>query len=1067
MPVRVSVPLRIRTDARALSEARADVAEALSAAAGRALRASREVVLEERGGYVGVRLHPPEIAWTGDGLGEVPSALRAEVEAWLDDELAALAEAAGVLDAAGLAAELPEPLARLATESPDPVRFHPELLRYVIPSYDGGGDAVAVPVDAPPPAARREAVLWLPFGRVRGRLMERTLEAVGRYGPLDTTGPFGVVYAYQDGLGFLIQVPASDGSHETFDFALPGIGRPGYSEAAGRWEDRSGIPPPAPATLRVHGPFASPEDAASVVQTRAESIVGQIHKPAALSQEEFDAALEEVLGRIRTAWLGGLSATRPHLLELRMGAYVGYFPVGEPVHWTGEADLLPLTEVVLRPERDEDEDARDDAGAIAGDDGAAAGEGGASGGRGAQGGTGGAGARRGIVRTARPGSGASGPLYPPSQYRSTEAADCSAFEAEPSLDGLGPDGQGLRDEVEALAATLEIRPCAHAGRFCLNAVRAIASRAAQVGAHAVTSEGQTAGFTEPVPSENGNLGAVQFVPTASPAIQFFRHLARLVPRVKLLAQSVHAVYGRHADAIGGTWSGDSTAWALQLFKAFSPALDRAVAAVFVQTCRVLLMQLLRSSQGHIQARLSVIVPYAQQFEAVVVPRLARIEDLTELRDELRDYEALKAARDLLGHPASGAVAPPVTLPILPGLSGSPWADAARDLVEMMMEAEARADVGPGQHEDRGRVVEVGGTPRIADGRGRYRTLAQIEEDIVANRGMIEAVDPLIKQFVELDEVMDHFRDPGVGVREELESVLNEMAEHNAEMQGKVAAGSMFAFRATAIRESVPTRTVPYSRYALGGIHLVAHEAIGEFFRGDNAYGQGINHLFGVEQGREQLGMVLEVAGLVALAVVCAPLAVAVGVGTAVYHVAEAEERERLYGALIDPELVASYADIEAELFGAYLGLAFSVLPGAGKAVGKGASAGVRTATRQGVRGAARTGLGHLGRAARLGPGGLARAGFAGARRHLTRAVAEQMKRDLLEELAKEIVTDRVVDLLLQQVLTPVIQSVHRESALSGPAGGMRGAQETIAGERARRAAAERRGPGGSTPPTSP
>jgi len=1030
MPVTVSVPVRIRTDAPALMGRWADLTDALASASARALAVSKEVVVDARGGYVGVRLHAPTFVWSGDGLADVPDDVRAEVEASLSALLQDLSADLGLLDAADSAEDLPLPLSEPPEEIPLAGRYHPRLLRYVVPSYEGEGETVAVPVDEPEPEPMREVTLWLPSSSLRGgAFWDRVREAIERYGDFDRSGVFGVAFMHQGGLAFSLAVPNADGSFDDLIFALPSLSRPRFNEATSRYENPPGLPAPGRGTLRVHGPFSSPEDASSLIRPELDRITRQTPKPDNLSQQEHEAALQEVRELLTRIWVGRISASQPNLLEARIGGAYGFAPVDAWVMWQGDADVLPLTEVRQRPETDE----------------GSVGQGQTSDG----GGNGGQRARGGIVDAGGDGQAEDAPLYPPAQYRRSTTADCSAFEGEPSLDNLGEDGTGLRDGIEELAAALGITPCAHAGRFCLNAVRAIAGRAYQVGAHSV-SEAGAGGFSEPVEREEGNLGTVEFRPTASPAIQYMRHLAGLVRDAKLLAQATHHVYTRHADKITGTWACEVTSWALQLFKAFSPALDRAVAAIFAETCRVILMQLLRSSAQHIQARLDLIEPYAEQFEAVVVPRLARLEDLLELRDQLQTYERLRTTHEVLGYAVTQTVTT-VTAAALPGFPPSPWADAAREMVEVVMEMEARADADPnagsGPHQDRGRIIEAGGVARIADGRGRYRSLDQLEEAILFNRGMLESVDPLIKQLIELDEVMERFRDSNVGVKEELERVLNEMKASNEEMQGNVAPDALYAFRASAIREDIQHRTVPYSRYALGGVHLLAHQQIGEFFRDDEAYGQGLNYLFGVELGRQGLLVFGEVVGLIALALVCPPLAVAVGVGTAVYHVSEAHEKERLYEALMDPELVITRAEIEAELFGAYLGLALSVLPGAGKALGKGATAAVR----QGVRQTARQGLGRLGRVARLGPRGAAAAGARSVRQHLTRAVVEQMKRDILVELAKEVATDRVFDALLQQVLTPVIQRVQRETSLTGPAGGMQGAEQTIAVERARRA----------------
>jgi hypothetical protein len=51
-------------------------------------------------------------------------------------------------------------------------------------------------------------------------------------------------------------------------------------------------------------------------------------------------------------------------------------------------------------------------------------------------------------------------------------------------------------------------------------------------------------------------------------------------------------------------------------------------------------------------------------------------------------------------------------------------------------------------------------------------------------------------------------------------------------------------------------------------------------------------------------------------VLCPPAAFIVGVEIALHDVAKAKEKERLFGSLIDPELVLTRAEVELELFSA-------------------------------------------------------------------------------------------------------------------------------------------------------
>ena len=66
-------------------------------------------------------------------------------------------------------------------------------------------------------------------------------------------------------------------------------------------------------------------------------------------------------------------------------------------------------------------------------------------------------------------------------------------------------------------------------------------------------------------------------------------------------------------------------------------MKESVAAIFVVTCRVLLLQLLRSSKAGIAARLDprFFESHAMLFELMVNSQLAQVDYLLSLRDKLR------------------------------------------------------------------------------------------------------------------------------------------------------------------------------------------------------------------------------------------------------------------------------------------------------------------------------------------------------------------------------------------------------------------------------------------------
>jgi hypothetical protein len=247
-----------------------------------------------------------------------------------------------------------------------------------------------------------------------------------------------------------------------------------------------------------------------------------------------------------------------------------------------------------------------------------------------------------------------------------------------------------------------------------------------------------------------------------------------------------------------------------------------------------------------------------------------------------------------------------------------------------------------------------------------------------------------------------------------------MRDNNAEMLGKVRADAQFAFRASSISDNIPSATVPGSRYALQGIHLVVHEQLGEFFVGDTFYAMGIDALFNAELGREALIGFGITVGIILLSVLCPPLGFVFGVGAAVKEVRHARERARLYGSMLDPELVLTRAEVEVELFAAYLGLAMSLIPEAGT-IGGAAVRGGRVALRAGLRAGLRAARGYV-------------------VRRVTRQIIEAASRDLLTAFITEILINEVMEKIIQKVLEPILARIEREAMLTGAVGGREGAR---------------------------
>jgi hypothetical protein len=322
--------------------------------------------------------------------------------------------------------------------------------------------------------------------------------------------------------------------------------------------------------------------------------------------------------------------------------------------------------------------------------------------------------------------------------------------------------------------------------------------------------------------------------------------------------------------------------------------------------------------------------------------------------------------------------------------------------------------------------------KVRDRRGRPWTEQALEDAILMRRGAVESVEPLIKQMQDLPEVMDRFRNPVGGVRAELRRVLDEMSQKNWEITLKAERDEDFGFEASRIEENTSAATVALTNYNLQGIHKLTHEQIGEFFRGDQYYGRGIELLFGSTLGKRALIGFAEIVGLVVLAIFCAPAAIGAGIALAEHEYEKAKDREKIYGALIDPDQVLTYAEVEAGLFAAELGLALSFLPVVGEFVGE-ARAAFRVVTEEAIE-----------------------AGSEAAAQAAARQAAAQLARTaehgFVEKFVEELVKTYAIQKVMETALDPIMASLEREWGTTGPIGGLEHAMAELMRRRAERAA---------------
>lgn len=1034
MSVEVQIPLRLTIDpALSGQEIGAELSHAVDAAVYRALDELDREIIQPRAGYAWPVFNAPEFAWT-TGDRALEQDWRAGIEA---DVRRALANA--VARAPNSAAER---LANAPEVMPDnpAERFDARRLRgddYLLPSYDGDIPAPDVPVSLQAwrttPAWNRARMLrlWTWAGSDAGLIVKiRSFLNSLPEGAI-STGVLGVMYLSRAGSnGGLMRIAVLSVGSVTAGAVSASLVRTfvlGGFEQIGTDDGDNDM-------------HAVNEDAvseASIVRGRAiqgvadgraaarDYFLGRLGLPLtpADNEDEVAAATRDFARRVaqnfQVRYPDGFFA---RFILLGGQTYACTIPARS---FSGQVlQIRPIYSLVERPvEGEEGEGAGQGGGGQQGDGQGGGGDGDATG-TGDGGGTGdgtgtgdGGGDGAGDAAGTGPGGDGDGPAAPPlpgSPLADPDAdpgegaarfypvvpggevveIDLGPFEGEPGLDALGELGDMLRRLMQRIAFRLEMPMGKYAGSFCIGAAQMIGVRAAGVAGFAE----MTPRTTHVVAAGTGNLGDVQMPASQSPAITVMRHIGATVPLLTRLQRLMIDIYNIPAMAalITGRRHADPVGWGLDFYKAYSPKMNDSVGYLFIRSCQIKMLELLRNSAREIDARLANFDSYYPMVRSMILGMVASEADLNRLRDKLQQA---RADRGEFGAKVSETY--------------RDWRSArhalSTSLSGQILNLSALTASGDRAQAE---IVETPQGLRVRDGDGRTWSEDELNQAISFRHNTAASIDPLIHQFRDIPEVVQAFQQSPTLSRAYLRALLEEMRDKNREITTETISNDMFAFRVGKIREDLPGRTIPYTDLALQGIHLLTHEAIGDAFGGARAYALGVQYVFNVEQGRQMLMVFGETVSVIALAVICPPAAAALGAVFAGIHYSDAAEIDTLYGALIDPELILNRAEVEFDLFLAGFEIALSVLPEAGALIRLGSS-GVRVGMRSGLRAGARS----LGRR---------------ARRQLMVSVGRQIKTGIANHVVREVLTDRAMTLILPHLLGPVMNQIHREiSVLSG------------------------------------
>jgi len=954
-------------------------------------------VIEPRAGYSGVELRQPEFVWYGDAVDRVPADGRRQLEDLIRKTLEREVLRSGIVRAARRGADARIPLIDAAVERFDESLGSDILGLYMLASYDGQGKKKPVPVDKKAePTEPVENAITVDIFRIldsdwASRVSKSELIDIERklFDDWDMIypegGPVGLIWVHNDNewpIRFYVRnLPGDEWSYFSFSrFTSKELSVEG-NVASFKWR-KPYVPPAGPSAAE----WLPIDEVKARIRARISEDAWTIKKPDSMEQEVFN---EKIRSLIEAEFTERTKAAAGHtdVMVLYIGGDFEYllFP-SERLRWSGMIPLAPMSEphVIKKPKKG------DEGGGGVGDAQGTEGEGKEGKGKkkgGKDGKEGGKGEPGGFVfmgdeENAKKGGSAGIPSAGDGESVSCE----EPFVGEPSLDELdAPAREGLKKLMEEIAHKLQIPMCNYAGQFCLMAAYALGGRAVGLSEFAVSSGNGK--MLIPPKHKEAQGAVIDFTPTATPAIQFMRHLSGVTPRITFLSRLIGEVYQmpQHAAKIKGRRHNHAIGWMIDFGSEMHWTMKKSVANVFVVTVRIILMQMLHTSKLNIDARLNEqnFERYAQFFTELVKSELVPQQELEDLYNTLRLFVSTGSVKRDIAETVLGT-----------------WRAGRGALLDALEWRNPFKNVMAGTP---GTIVfgdnQVTG---IQDSKGTIWTLQQLER-AKALRGQVAVdIDPLAQQLVADARIKERFTRDTDNIKSELKKLLEEMSSNNSEISDKVRSDIGFAFSLAPLRTNNSNRT----GYELEGVHLMAQEAIQEFFQGDSYYHFGVRSAMRREEGRRDFLNIIEIGSIVVLSILCPPLGMAVGGAWAIYHEHKAHEKLKVYQSLIDPERVLHYAEVEADLFAADLGLVLSFLP-MGKVAGK---------------------VG-MGAGKKLLQGEVAAAGRYVARQVSRRFVISTLRalqQDLIVAFITHMVAFEVVGKAFEVLLSPVMEEIQRQ-----------------------------------------
>jgi hypothetical protein len=1010
VPVTVHIPIRVRVDADALtasdSGAIDEIGAALAAAAGRALVSSRAVVVDSRGGYLGLCVDEPVFTWTGDRLDRVPRHTRRLLEARLRAVVLRRAEETLIGDRRET--PVPEVIPANPAEPIDRRRYWAPAGYYALPSYDRQGKTVLVqtannnvtPADPPAPEVLDWATVY-DLEELLG-LIPEVLAERNRQPP--QSGLLGFIFLSPDGYLWIHILKFDGGKPEHYWDAPVDLRLPKWDQ-----DKRDVVYVPTPVRpvgtfkLTGRGGAGSGTPAAKQIldQYLRENMLPLLAKtaPVDLAPDQLEAKFAKVSHEIFDEMSRKQQGTI-HFAQLSLPMGDQILLVGAPAP-TGTIEIIPIAEWVA-PRR---KGSRRGAGASAG----------AKSKKGA--------VDRSILQRAQGGEseaqllllGATpdgkGSIYPKSSGFLLGDLSWEPFEGEPSVDDLGEDGKLLRELMERIARRLSIVGWTpYAGRFLINAAIVMGARAYSVQAEAIGADSTPVGGFAAVAgmAARGNFGRFDFAPKPTKAMALYKYILATAPWLHLLYNAVGQVFtsDAHAAQVARVTAG-LPHWLGHLREEYRPALVEACGWIFIYACQATMLQLLDASRRSIDRRWEIREPYSRFFYRTIMTQLSEEADLIRLRDAL----ARAIAKAPEGQKVSSTNVSfaekwetyPVGLNFRLGMQ--------KDFDRQIQIANQLQRTGIYE----GAIVYKGDEPAIGDRYGSAWTLTELDLAMQARHSTAMALDPLVNHFLHEHALHDAFRYTPAQTHDALVELLRTMRQKNAETRFETLWKKTYAFekgRIVEISDVNNPQYIPHTNVAgfdLQGIHLIVWQELAPELGTDQTLDEAIAALFASQLGFASLKHGGEFVGLALLAVLCPPLAELVMAAQAIAGYAEAKELEGFYQSFVDPEQLVSWADVQAELFVAKVTLAITFLPMGGKIVRS-----------------------YMPRSRALLQRGLKKELFGGIReelRALARRMAAELQANLMAAFVVEMGKNYIIQAALETILTPIIAEVQRQASL--------------------------------------